>query len=98
MFKMSQVILENANNWHLSGELSFTTVGGLLTELTSKITDSKELIIDLGKVTYTDSAGLALLIELLRSNTSITFCNIPTRILNLSAVAGVKDLLTNKGF
>ncbi len=93
---MSQVTVENANSWLLSGELNFTTVKNLLTELTRKITKSKELTIDLSEVTNTDSAGLVLLIELLRLNPAITFCNIPDRVLNLSAVGGVKDLLISK--
>lgn len=93
---MSQVIIESANNWHLSGELNFTTAKKLLTELASNITESKELTIDLSKVTDTDSAGLALLIELLRLNPAITFCNIPARILALSVVGGVENLLIKK--
>ena len=96
---MSQVIIESNNSWRLVGELSFVTAGNLLTEITNKISslDSNELTIDLSEVDNTDSAGLALLIELFRTNISITFCNIPKRILNLSAVGGVKDLLMNKG-
>ncbi|MBE9561695.1 MAG: STAS domain-containing protein [Proteobacteria bacterium] len=96
---MNKIITENTNYWHLTGELSFATVGKLLTELTSKITtlEAKELTIDLKEVTKADSAGLALLIELLKLDVSITFCNIPTRILKLSSVAGIEELLINKG-
>ncbi|MDM8565641.1 STAS domain-containing protein [Candidatus Halobeggiatoa sp. HSG11] len=96
---MSQIVIENTNNWRLIGELSFATAGKLLTDLTSKIAtlEAKELTIDLKEITDTDSAGLALLIELLKLDISITFCNIPTRILNLSSVAGVEELLTQKG-
>ncbi|MCK5876830.1 MAG: STAS domain-containing protein [Candidatus Marithrix sp.] len=95
---MSQIVIENPSNWHLTGELSFTTVGKLLTELTGKIAtlETKELAIDLKEVTHTDSAGLALLVELLKSDKAITFHSIPNRILNLSSVAGVEELLTNK--
>ncbi len=96
---MSQVIIESNNYWRLAGELSFITAGDLLVELTNKIStlDSNELTIDLSEIKNTDSAGLALLIELLRIDISITFCNIPERILSLSAVGGVRDLLINKG-
>ncbi len=96
---MSQIIIESNNYWRLVGELSFITAGDLLIELTNKIStlDSNELTIDLSEVKNTDSAGLALLIELLRTNISITFCNIPKRILSLSTVGGVRNLLMNEG-
>ncbi|HHB92031.1 MAG TPA: STAS domain-containing protein [Thioploca sp.] len=96
---MSQIIIDSNNYWRLVGELSFATAGDLLTELTNKIStlDSNGLTIDLSEVKNTDSAGLALLIELLRINTSITFCNIPKRILSLSNVGGVRNLLMNEG-
>ncbi len=95
--------MENANSWRLSGELTFATVGALLTEFTQKLSSfSKERqegiqtppkVLDLCDITRTDSAGLALLIELRRQNAPMTFCNIPAQMHNLATLSGVQDML-----
>jgi len=66
---VSQIIVEADKTWRVSGELTFTTVGALLSEFTQKMPLSnnrgtKEIqpapqVIDLSDVTRTDSAGLA---------------------------------------
>jgi phospholipid transport system transporter-binding protein len=103
---VSQIIVEANNTWRLSGELTFTTVGALLSEFTQKrplLLDkggAKEIqpepqVIDLSDVTRTDSAGLAFLIELRRQSKDAptTFRNMPAQMLSLATVSDVQDLL-----
>ncbi len=104
---MSQIIVENANTWRLSGELTFATVGALLTEFTQKVPPFEKggsggiktppKVLDLCDVTRTDSAGLALLIELLKltKDAPIAFRNIPAQMHSLAAVSGVQGMLSS---
>lgn len=93
---MSQLIVENNDTWRFSGELSFVTVGYLLTEFSQRISQSPPKVIDLAEVTRTDSAGLALLIEILKQmkDQSIAFRHIPSQMLTLAQVSGVQEILT----
>ncbi len=93
---MKQIRVENANTWQLSGELTFATVEALLDEFTQRAVPTPPQVVDLGAVTRTDSAGLALLIEWVKQtrNTPITFQNIPTQMLGLATVSGVEEMLS----
>ncbi|EDN69532.1 anti-sigma-factor antagonist [Beggiatoa sp. PS] len=103
---VSQITVEANNAWRLSGELTFTTVGELLSEFTEKMSlldngGAKKIqpapqVMDLSDVTRTDSAGLAFLIELQKQtkDAPITFCNMPAQMLSLASVSDVQDLLT----
>ena len=93
---MSQIIVDEANDvWRLSGELSFATVGGLLTEFNQGLaTHTPPKVLDLSEVSRTDSAGLALLIEWLKQSATITFRNIPEQMQSLAIVSGVQELLS----
>lgn len=93
---MSSLLAEEPHVWWLSGELTFTTVGALLAEFTTQRASRPDpQIVDLSKVDRTDSAGLALLIEMLKQTRAapITFHNIPDQMLALATVSGVQDLL-----
>ncbi len=92
---MSQIIVDEANNvWRLSGELSFATVGSLLTEFSQRSHTTPPKVLDLSEVSRTDSAGLALLIEWLKQSATITFRNIPEQMQSLATVSGVQELLS----
>jgi len=86
--------VENQNTWRLSGELSFATVGALLAEFTQRAALSPPKELDLSEVTRTDSAGLALLIELRGQDASMTFRHLPRQMLSLATLSGVQNLLT----
>jgi phospholipid transport system transporter-binding protein len=91
---MSQIIVDKNDVWRLSGELSFATVGSLLTEFSQQIvTHTPPKVLDLSKVSRVDSAGLALLIEWLKQSANITFRNIPDQMQSLANVSGVQALL-----
>ena len=90
----TQLIVEDAQTWKLNGELSFSTVGQLLTECNKHSLPSN---VDLQAVTRADSAGLAFLIELMkRANpTPIHFLNIPQQVLTIAKINDVRSLLTS---
>jgi len=97
---VSQLSVE-ANTLRITGELTFATVSTLLSELTQQLIPTDKTaknppkVLDLSEVTRTDSAGLALMIELLklRNDAPITFRNIPAQMHSLAAVSGVQDML-----
>jgi phospholipid transport system transporter-binding protein len=94
---VNQITVEQADTWRVSGELSFATVGALLTEFTERAASSPPKVLDLSEVTRTDSAGLALLIEWVKQTKQapITFHNLPVQMLNLAKVSGVQEMLTH---
>ena len=85
----------------LSGELSFSSVPGMLNEsqrLLAGHSDSiSALTIDLQGVGRSDSAGIALLVEWARNarnkNIAITFVNMPAQMLALARLSGLEAVL-----
>jgi len=84
-------------SWVLVGDLSFTTVPALRDGLDIKSADRPRISIDLGGVTRSDSAGLALLIEWLRESErlgkTITFLNMPAQMQSIARVCGLEGIL-----
>lgn len=89
----------NADTGHVdvSGELTFTTVSDLCVSAPELFASIEVLEIDLAEVTRSDSAGLALLIDWMRSakqmNKNIVFHNIPTQMLAMAHASGLDELL-----
>ncbi len=81
----------------VSGELTFTTVGDLLSSSRALFAPVAILDIDLAEVTRSDSAGLALLIDWMRAakqmNKNIMFHNIPAQMLAMAHASGLDELL-----
>jgi phospholipid transport system transporter-binding protein len=92
---MSQWVTEAMDTWRLTGELTFATVTPLLTEFTQQLAKNVPHCLDLQEVTRTDSAGLALLIEIRRltKTHTLVFRNLPEQMLRIAAVSGVEELL-----
>jgi len=82
----------------VSGALHFTTVSPLLEQGEAAIQAGEALVIDLGAVVESDSAGLALLIEWLSvakaGNRSLRYENIPAQLHQLARLSDVDELLT----
>ncbi|PCJ33273.1 MAG: sulfate transporter [Gammaproteobacteria bacterium] len=82
---------------HLSGKLTFASVTDILEKTDSVFDSFSEINIDLTDVTRGDSAGLALLVHWLRqarnSDKKITFNNIPSNMVAIADVSGLKELL-----
>jgi len=94
----SQQISGGAGQFQVSGALSFETVTAVLAESKGKIFSNPvaQIELDLGGVSRADSAGLALLLELMRmaraANVQITFAHLPQQLTAI-AMAGDLDML-----
>ena len=86
----------------VSGRLDFTTANEALKVVTAQLhsgdaNQSEPQIIDLGGVTHSNSAALALLIEWLaeaqRTQKTIQFQNIPDSLRQISTVCQVDSLI-----
>lgn len=83
----------------ISGALTFDTVPQMYAYSNKLFErhDADALTLDLQGVQRTDSAGLALLMDWVRSarrhNKAIRFQNIPTQMLAIARLSGVEDLL-----
>lgn len=88
---------ENGPVINVSGALSFDTVLVVLDAGVKLINDKKQPIFDFSKVTKTDSAAVALLLEWWRAatltNKSIQFINLPQSMLSLIKVASLETVL-----
>ena len=86
----------------LTGVLTFDTVVSLRLQLRDILSDANEFCVDLEKITYGDSAGLALLTDLYRFTSSlgktISYINVPVQMRAIADVTGISALLplTNK--
>lgn len=82
---------------NICGDLTFTTVSGLLSSARDMFASLVKLDIDLAKVSSSDSAGLALLIDWMRlakqNNKKIIFHNIPEQMLAMARASGLDELL-----
>jgi len=87
----------------LSGELIFASVPDLWRKGERRLftNTTNSVVLDLGEVIHSDSAGLALMVEWLRQseirNTIIEFQNIPKQMLSLARTAGIDFLLEAPG-
>ncbi len=83
-------------HWLVTGALVLDTVPALWAER-NRLLKPGQTVLDLQGVERTDSAGVALLVSLLReartSQTSLEFANIPAQLRSLARVSGVDDLL-----
>ncbi|MDY6943616.1 MAG: STAS domain-containing protein [Pseudomonadota bacterium] len=83
---------------HVRGELTFATVPSAIEALVDVFPSaSSELVLDLSKVSHSDSAGLALLIEWLRlardRQVTLRFVGVPAQMTALAQVTRVDQLL-----
>ncbi|NNJ92463.1 MAG: STAS domain-containing protein [Gammaproteobacteria bacterium] len=95
---MAQIEQLDKNRYRLTGQLNFSTVTAVLTQVHA-LTLENEVSFDLSMLENSNSAGLALLIELItdarRQNRKITFTGLPDTLLDLAEMSNVKHLLVN---
>lgn len=82
-----------AETWKVVGQLTFATVVNLFQQYQANITQHSLKILDLSEVSHTDSAGLALLIELRRQHPTAIFRHLPPQMITLATVSGVQNIL-----
>lgn len=88
--------------YHVVGELNFDTVPGVFEQGVEVLRRAPAVIeIDLGGVTRSDSAGLALLIEWMRvahsHHKNISFGNIPAQMMAMAGISGLDRILPLAG-
>jgi len=81
----------------LSGRMSFDTAADILRNSEEMFTQHTSIRVDLSGVTYTDSAGLALLLEWItwanHTVREIRFEGMPKKILDIARTTEVESLL-----
>lgn len=91
--------LRQESNGQLSvnGELAFSTVLEVLANSEQYFRNQDRIVIDLGGVEKTDSAGLALLVEWISKAEThqkpINFVNIPRQMMDIARVSGLDQIL-----
>ena len=91
MTKLS-IIDQGAGSFIVDGDLTFSTIDKQTVKSFAFLNTSKHITIDLCRVSSTDSAGLALMIEWIKytrhHRAHIVFKNIPEQLLNLAKLSG----------
>ena len=95
---MAQVEQLRAGNYLVSGVLDFSTVSALLTQIHTLSGLDKEMTLDFSGLERANSAGLALLMELLadakKRNRVVHFKGIPEKLIDLARMSNIEHLLT----
>jgi phospholipid transport system transporter-binding protein len=87
------IIKKSPKHFIIEGDLTFATIDKQTLKSFSFLNgSSKEITLDLERVSSIDSAGLALMIEWIKytrnNRTHIIFKNIPEQLLNLAKLSG----------
>lgn len=86
------IIKDDSGNFVIDGDLTFATIDKQTLQSLSFLKTAQEITIDLGRVSNTDSAGLALMIEWIKHarqhRTHLKFKNIPEQLLSLAKLSG----------
>lgn len=86
------IIEQSTGCFIIDGDLTFATIDRQSIKSVAFLTASKHVMIDLGRVANTDSAGLALMIEWIKHarhhRTQLNFKHIPEQLLNLAKLSG----------
>jgi len=91
-------VARNEDTISIAGRLDFSTAKSALLAVNAELQSTPSVsVIDLGGVTHSNSAGLALMIEWLaeaqRSQRDVRFQNIPDSLRQISTVCQVDSLI-----
>lgn len=88
-----KVIKTKPNHYQVEGELTFFTLGKKCLQPFDFLDSGQLIVLDLKAVTSADSAGLALVIELVkqgkRHQTTLQFNHIPLQLITLAGLSGL---------
>lgn len=94
---MAQVERITAGVYKVTGILDFSTVTPLLTQIHSLSGVNEDMTVDFSALERSNSAGLALLLELLadakQQKRKISFSGIPDQLLDLARMSNIDHLL-----
>ncbi|WP_036248434.1 lipid asymmetry maintenance protein MlaB [Methylobacter sp. BBA5.1] len=86
------IINQGVGHFIIDGDLTFSTIDKQTAKSFAFSKTAKHINIDLSRVSRTDSAGLALMIEWIRyardHKIQLGFKNIPEQLLNLARLSG----------
>lgn len=90
----------NKNGYYaIEGELNNQTVPDISHQLLKLISavEDKNLTLDLARVSRSDSAGVALLVEVMQqakqANLKLQFSNLPSQMRDIAGLSGLMDIL-----
>jgi len=98
--EQARIQRQDARSYGVNGAMTFDSVTDLWRQSEDMFSAEGVFQIDLAKVTRTDSAGLALMVEWLREasrrGARIEYLNMPEQLLSLVDAANLKDVLAGK--
>lgn len=94
---ITKVERDGAFRFHVQGDMTFSSVNGLLQRSYELFSTLEELEVDLSQVDHADSAGLALVLEWMAQaserNAKIVFTGVPDSMLSIARLCQVESLL-----
>jgi len=85
------------DQYELEGELSFASVPDICDRIVEVIKGRSELIVNLAKVSRSDSAGVAMLLDWVHiareQDVDIHFLNMPEQMMAIARVSGLDEIL-----
>lgn len=95
--RKARIERRDTRSYGISGEMTFDSVAELWRDSGVIFAGDSVVQIDLGDVTHTDSAGLALLVEWLREavrrGVRVEFSNLPAQLVALADAANLEPML-----
>jgi len=94
-----KIIKQADGTYVIDGELNMHTVPGAAKELIAILprAQGEKLTIDLTAVSRSDSAGVALLVDIMQhansANLTLSFSNLPQQMKDIAGVTGLLDIL-----
>lgn len=93
------IIKQSDGIYVIEGELNMQTVPDVATQLQNILpkTEGETFTLDLAAVTRSDSAGVALLVEVMQlaksAKQTLLFSNLPKQMQDIAGVSGLLDIL-----
>ncbi|MEY3221088.1 MAG: hypothetical protein RIT27_2445 [Pseudomonadota bacterium] len=98
MKPVEQLEVVSPEHWKLIGDLTFQTVTPILKKVSLLYKNNSPETISLEQVSRTDSAGLALLVEIMRLTVQrhrvVHLINPPFQLLQIAQAVGLADIFT----
>jgi len=89
-------LTQQANIWHLSGDLVFANISGVLDE-TKALEMPEQLQLDFTNVAEVDTSAISLVLELQRraiaQNTTVNVSGVPANLTSLMQLYGVDEII-----
>lgn len=99
---VARIVSLAADSFALKGVLDFDTVPPLMKQAESMLANNRQVSVDCAEVEKTNSAGLALLLEIVRfmrlRNARVQFKNVPEQIAIVARAYGIDAALDSDEF